>query len=175
MRFFTSDHHFNHKNILKLQPERLPFNDVDYMNEELIRRHNARVSVSDEVYFLGDVLFGGNTEVNSSILSRMHGTKILIKGNHDRANVTKLKSWGFNVVHNKCLLISIGTYYVELRHHPVYEGELTGFLLHGHIHTTEKRRGNKIHVGVDAWDYCPVSEYEIVQLMKESELDDGHT
>ena len=41
------------------------------------------------------------------------------------------------------------------------------FLIHGHTHSTERRDGQAIHVGVDAWDYRPASFDEIVALMKE--------
>jgi len=39
-------------------------------------------------------------------------------------------------------------------------------LLHGHTHSTEKIQGrNMIHVGVDAWNYYPVSMDQILQLL----------
>ena len=38
-------------------------------------------------------------------------------------------------------------------------------LIHGHTHSKEKGSGNQIHVGVDAWDYYPVSEDEIKSLI----------
>jgi len=40
-------------------------------------------------------------------------------------------------------------------------------LIHGHTHSTERRDGQAIHVGVDAWDYKPATFDEIVALMKE--------
>lgn len=46
-------------------------------------------------------------------------------------------------------------------------------LLHGHTHSKNKisrsRAGTlQIHVGIDAWDYYPASEEEIIQLIKEN-------
>jgi calcineurin-like phosphoesterase family protein len=39
-------------------------------------------------------------------------------------------------------------------------------LLHGHIHGPRKVRDNTINIGVDAWDYAPVSWAEIEELVR---------
>ena len=51
--FFTSDHHFGHTNILKFCNS--PFNSIEQMNEELIKRWNEKIGPDDEVYHLGDL------------------------------------------------------------------------------------------------------------------------
>ena len=38
MKFYTSDLHLCHENILKFEPESRPFNTVDEMNEVLIKK-----------------------------------------------------------------------------------------------------------------------------------------
>jgi calcineurin-like phosphoesterase family protein len=38
-------------------------------------------------------------------------------------------------------------------------------LLHGHVHEKWKRRGPMVNVGVDAWQYRPVNEAELVQFV----------
>ena len=80
-RFLCSDHHFFHGNILTFCPDSRPFDNVDEMNEEIIKRHNAMISPKDIVYFVGDVVMGGKK--NLPIVSRLNGTKKLIAGNHD--------------------------------------------------------------------------------------------
>ena len=40
-----------------------------------------------------------------------------------------------------------------------------GWLLHGHIHENWRQRDRQINVGVDAWDFTPVSEEQIAALI----------
>lgn len=81
--WFTSDHHFFHRNILAYCSGR-GCDSVEEMNELLVENHNARVSDSDTVYFLGDVAMGGGS--NLVHVPRMKGRKILIPGNHDNCH-----------------------------------------------------------------------------------------
>ena len=53
-RFFTSDLHLGHENILQSRPE---FQNIDEMDECLIQNWNKKVNVQDEVYILGDFSF----------------------------------------------------------------------------------------------------------------------
>ena len=38
MKFYTSDLHLDHSNILKFEPESRPFKTIDEMNEVLIKK-----------------------------------------------------------------------------------------------------------------------------------------
>ncbi|MFK7937213.1 MAG: metallophosphoesterase, partial [Saprospiraceae bacterium] len=80
--FFTSDHHFGHKNIIKFSNR--PFASVEEMDEHLIRCWNEKVGADDEVYHLGDVGLCSAKKLNK-ILARLNGTIYLIKGNHEGA------------------------------------------------------------------------------------------
>lgn len=80
-RFFTSDTHFGHANIIRLCNR--PFKDVNHMNEEIVRRWNEVVSEDDIVYHLGDVALGTFAD-SINYVSRLNGYKILVPGNHDR-------------------------------------------------------------------------------------------
>ena len=70
--YFTSDHHFGHTNILKYSNR--PFNSVEEMDEELIKRWNSKVQPNDIVYHLGDVAMTKNPEGIGDILNRLNCT-----------------------------------------------------------------------------------------------------
>ena len=86
-RFFTSDQHFGHENILRYEAEKrvneygLPFKTVGRMNDYLVDCWNANVGNGDEVYCLGD--FSIKLQVMREIVPLLNGKKILIVGNHD--------------------------------------------------------------------------------------------
>lgn len=81
MRFFTSDTHFWHKNIIRYSNR--PFDSVEEMNEAIIDNWNSVVGPDDTVFHLGDVALGPWSEW-AGTLSRLNGYKILVVGNHER-------------------------------------------------------------------------------------------
>jgi calcineurin-like phosphoesterase family protein len=83
--WITSDLHFGHANIMRFCPTaRARFkDDVEYMNEQMVREWNDTIAPEDTVYILGDVAFLPADKA-VRILQRLNGTKILVEGNHDR-------------------------------------------------------------------------------------------
>lgn len=79
--WFTSDLHLGHANIIRYCNR--PFAHADEMDEALISNWNSKVQPDDEVYVLGDVALCPATKA-VNYLRRMHGTKFLVEGNHDR-------------------------------------------------------------------------------------------
>ena len=80
-RWFTSDLHLGHDNIIRFCDR--PYTDVDEMNADLVRRYNEVVGRHDTVWILGDLCMGKLLE-SLSWVKKMHGTKYLVPGNHDR-------------------------------------------------------------------------------------------
>lgn len=81
MKYYISDLHFDHTNVIKF--DNRPFNSVEEMNSALIHNWNSVVKKSDIVYVLGDFCFG-NTERTNELFNQLNGKIILIRGNHDR-------------------------------------------------------------------------------------------
>ena len=126
--FFISDHHFNHKHIIKFSDR--PFRDLDEMENKLVELHNMVVSDNDVVVFVGDFGFC-NMGIGKRILERLNGYKILVMGNHD-IHHGKFKNFGYDEVFTCKEMIYDG---VELKitHFPLEES-VDGLNIHGHVH-----------------------------------------
>jgi calcineurin-like phosphoesterase family protein len=83
--YITSDLHWGHRNIMNFCPvSRARFrNDLDYMNEAMVREWNDLIEPEDLVYILGDVAFLPAPKA-TEYMRRLNGHKILVQGNHDR-------------------------------------------------------------------------------------------
>lgn len=184
--WFTSDQHYDHNNIIKYSNR--PFATVGEMNEELIRRHNALVKADDIVYHLGD--FSLNKQAPVKYLSRLNGEHHLIMGNHDWCHPACGKSKvdfyramysdaGFQSI-QESLMIDILDQEVLLHHMPYLDQEPGEhgikhakyrpidkglWLLHGHVHTAWKIKDRMINIGIDQWDYAPVSLQQIEAII----------
>ena len=83
MKFYTSDLHFDHSNMLEY--EHRPWDTVEKMNEGLLFRINNKVGVNDELYILGDFTLRSTRSAveefrNGIICNHVH----LITGNQTR-------------------------------------------------------------------------------------------
>lgn len=81
MRYFTSDWHYGHRNVINYCNR--PYADVDIMTKAMTKIWNDTVKPEDTVYFLGD--FSLNPKWSKIIVPHLNGHKILIPGNHDAA------------------------------------------------------------------------------------------
>lgn len=192
-RWFTSDTHFGHANIIHLSNR--PFKDVAEMNETLIENWNGVVGEDDVIFHLGDVAMGPWVEWDS-VLTRLNGYKILVVGNHDRifkgmsAKQNErfqpyYEGWFDEVFHNiEGLGLFDGTV-VNLSHFP-YEADHmeksrhmefrlpdNGVpLIHGHTHSekdviSRSEKGTvQVHVGVDSSNFTPLSEQQVVDYLR---------
>lgn len=153
MIYFIADTHFNHENIIKYCDR--PFSNAKEMNEYIIQKWNSVVKEDDIVYHLGDVGFG-TTEMLKELISRLNGTKILLRGNHDfKRGVNGWKEVGFSEVYKK--KIELGN--LILTHEPIEileEGKINVF---GHIHNKllgeRFNKENHICISCDVVDYTP--------------------
>jgi calcineurin-like phosphoesterase family protein len=169
--YFTSDPHFDHRNIIKYCER--PFKDVDEMCQSLIHEWNGVVGGKDTVYLLGDVFMGNNRNLINEVLSQLNGDIILIEGNHD-SNQTKQNDRFSEVTSYK--EVSINGKKVVLFHYPIEEwnGKFKGsFHFHGHSHGNAKFMRNRFDVGVDSLDYKPASFEEITELFTSPIGDNG--
>lgn len=169
--WFTSDTHFGHANIIRFCDR--PFKNVGEMNEALVANWNKVVKPDDEVYHMGDFSFERKPQVTAA---RLNGRKYLIKGNHDKPQHLKAIAPHFEWIKDYASL-RIGRqrfilfHYAMRNWHHCYKGTIH---LYGHAHGGMKDYGRSTDVGVDCWNYAPVSMEEIVYLMKDREMIKHH-
>jgi len=156
MIYFTSDHHFEHRNIISYCKR--GYESAHEMNEDLIRIWNETITRRDEVYYLGD--FGlGSKEVLKSILKRLNFKRItLVKGNHDKCNKAMLEI-GFTEVH-KYMDLKLEGKTLFLSHVPMVSC-YHDICICGHVHDKFQINGNIFNVGVDANGLIPVSKEDL--------------
>lgn len=216
MRWFTSDIHFWHRNVITYCNR--PWATVEEMNAGIIERFNALVKPDDEVFCFGD--FSLNWQ-GAEMRKYLNGTWYLIPGNHDKCHsvmhknkpekkqnaFTKYEEMGFIICPEYYSLIlsdkevkpmldimEEGKVSAQICHFPFKEdhgnfeqepryqklrpqpSELCQVLLHGHVHNAwkvnyfwsdeQKRFIPQINLGVDVWDWKPISESELLEFSK---------
>lgn len=166
--FLVSDTHFGHANICRFTRDDgsklRPWENPEEMDEEMVTRWNSVVNKKDRVYHLGDVVINRKC---LSILHRLNGRKVLIKGNHD---IFDLKDYlpffddirGYHVLNG-----------LILSHIPIHPESLARFgaNVHGHLHYRRVMKkdtfGNELidpmyyNVSVECIDYTPISIEEL--------------
>jgi calcineurin-like phosphoesterase family protein len=160
--WFTSDTHFGHANIIRHCAR--PFGGVAEMDVALVANWNARVRPGDDVWHLGDFAFRNETAA-ASYLRRLHGRVNLIWGNHDSDVVRHLPGWASS---QPMAEITVDGVRLVLLHYAmlVWPRSHHGALhLFGHSHGTLQGNSQSCDVGVDAWDYRPVSLAEIQERL----------
>lgn len=144
--FFTGCTHFDHANIIGLANR--PFTSVDEMNEVMVENWNKTVKPNDEVFHLGDVVYGRSANSAGYWFSKLNGRKTVILGNHDEGLDFFNSDAGVKGVQNYCDLKRGGKHFI-LFHYPMedwdrrYKGSIH---LHCHTHQTALERPSLPHI-----------------------------
>jgi calcineurin-like phosphoesterase family protein len=165
--FFTSDTHFNHAKCRELFRTGR-FSTLDEMNETIIDRWNSRVTKGDRVYHLGDFALG-SPKAAADILSRLNGRIFLIRGNHETVAEHKLCRDRFLWIRDYFGL-KVGEQKIYLCHYAFRTWNYShqgSWHLYGHSHGTlpESETSRSFDIGVDTWDFYPVSFDEVAAKM----------
>lgn len=173
--FLTSDLHFNHNKDF-IYAER-GFNSVEEMNTAIIKNWNCKVTNDDEVYILGDIMLGDNTE-GIDLLNQLNGYKHIIIGNHDTSTRIKMYESAKNVVQiDYAFELKYKKAYFWLSHYPTITANYDDGLpwaqhlinLFGHTHQKEKFYNDNpymYNVGVDAHSCFPIDLDTIIEEIK---------
>lgn len=184
MIFFTGDHHFFHRNIIKYCNR--PFTSVREMDAELIKRWNAKITPDDRVYHLGDFTLG-DRETAKRYFSELNGNICVLanRWHHDRrwlpASVDKtIRSQSGELNYVNIFPPMVVLQFSELSetkhpkaivlcHYPLAKWDRKHYgswHLYGHSHGQFDNGGLSMDVGVDANNFYPVSLEEIAEIMR---------
>ncbi len=161
-KWFISDTHFFHANILKFTDDQgkktRPFNTLEEMHETIIENWNKVVKDNDYVYHLGDVTFRYDGAFNN-LMHRLKGKKRLIVGNHDKLwnpalqmNFEKAELWKGFKEHN------FTASHFKLLKGSQRDGE---YNVHGHTHQNVDPDPFYFNVCVEVRNYTPTNIDEI--------------
>ena len=153
--FLTSDEHYNHRNIIPYCDR--PFKSIHDMHKAIIANNNKVVRDNDVVIHIGDCILYGFPLRFEELVKSLTGTHVFLKGNHDRKFQMKsmiLKSHGLELflTHKPPETNPYG-FQICLagHHHEKYRALIQGDL------DTKEIKYMVINVGVDAWDFQPIS------------------
>jgi calcineurin-like phosphoesterase family protein len=172
--FLTSDTHFGHAGVCKfLRDDGVtklrPWDNPEDMDEEMVKRWNETVRPNDKVYHLGDVVINRKA---LSIMHRLNGDKVLIRGNHDifrdddyRIHFRELRA--YHVMNG-----------MILSHIPIHSDSLGRFgtNIHGHLHANrvkaevwgEYEIDTRYHcVCVEQTDFRPILFEDVIKRINE--------
>ncbi|MEH3144650.1 MAG: metallophosphoesterase [Methylobacterium frigidaeris] len=176
---FTADSHWSHRAVLgsRLGLNR-PFATIEEHDEALIARWNAAVRPQDTVWHLGDVFYRCPEARVREIFSRLNGRRFLVRGNHDR--IGQRMPWDGPVVdvarvHVTCDDGTMATVFASHYAHRVWPGMHRGDIhLYGHSHGRLPGTAASTDIGVDCFDFRPVTLDEIrVRLAENARASGG--
>jgi len=169
--FLVSDTHFGHAGVCRFtHPDDpavklRPWDNADEMDEAMVRAWNERVRPNDKVYHLGDVVINRRA---LSIMSRLNGDKVLIRGNHDIFKDEDYTPYfrslrGYHVMNG-----------MILSHIPIHEDSLGrfGVNIHGHLHASRVMKDGEVDVRYHCVcveqtpDFAPILFEDVIKRIK---------
>lgn len=187
--YFTADPHFGHNSIRKYCNR--PFDSVEEMNESI--RDNFKAPGAAELFVIGDVFFRLTTLELIHILHQLAEWKHVhfIRGNHDKKRHFSLirQAWpsgkrNYTIHEDSIVEVFIADDEMEqaariiLCHYPLLSWNASyhgSWHLFGHTHATLKHPSfNAIDVGVDNWNYTPISYQTVKETITMQNLHKKH-
>ena len=165
--WFTADTHFGHENVIRYNKR--PFSSVEEMDETLIENWNKVIHPDDTIYHLGDFTLLGKGPAKS-YLNSLTGIIHVVPGGHDHRWIGK-DTYTTGTGHPVQILPPLQTIKVTLPEPYQYQlivlchyslrvwdrSHYGSWHLYGHSHGNLPPLDNSLDVGVDCWDYQPVS------------------
>jgi len=179
--WFISDTHFFHEKI-KFYCDR-----PDNWFEKIIDNWNDIISEEDNVWHLGDFMFGKQESKIKYLKENLIGNVKLIQGNHERSgSAWFMDNFNMELIKKRFITIVIEDKKIALSHVPLkaelLKKEKIYMNIHGHIHNSayaikEEKNCLWVNVSVEVINYKPVSfetimkNVEFLRLNKYKEME----
>lgn len=168
--YFTADPHFGHTNIIRYCDR--PFASSAEMDAAIVQRCNAVVGPEDTLYILGDFCLGVNNPSEAAARYRQRLTCPNIHflwGNHDPTGDAVFASLFASTSH--LLNLRFSGQRITLCHYAMRTWDKShhgAWQLYGHSHGTlpEEPEVWNFDVGVDCWNFYPISLEQIARVME---------
>lgn len=153
--FFTSDTHFGDPRVLS--KDKRPFETIAEHDAALVARWNEIVSPDDIVWHLGDFALHVTADRIAQLLADLPGRKHLITGNNDGPDTVRADGWAsvqaYAELHEEGKDLVLCHYAFR-----TWKNNSKGWIdLHGHSHGRLSPLTRQYDVGVDVWDFRPVT------------------
>ena len=175
--FLVSDTHFGHKGVCHFTrndgvTKLRPFDTPEEMDEFMVEAWNKKVRPNDKVYHLGDVVMHRRS---LSIMDRLNGDKVLIRGNHD---IFKDEDYRKYFRELRAYHVMNGMILSHIPIHPESLGRF-GVNIHGHLHANRVMRDlavcgrdnvidTRYHcVCVEHTDFAPILFEDVIERIKD--------
>jgi calcineurin-like phosphoesterase family protein len=142
------------------------FSTIEELNEKMIANWNELIKYDDEVYYLGDLSFGGDDKTHR-LLNRLNGKIFYLRGNHDKGIQKHIKrfQWLKDIAE-----IKINDLPITLCHYAMRTWNKSHFgawQLYGHSHggLEEDPIAKSMDVGVDTNNFYPYHYDEVRKRM----------
>lgn len=170
MKYYISDLHLQHENVLKYDDR--PFSNIDAHDMTIINIINHTVWVDDKLYILGDISWKANK--NIELLKAIQCKNVyFVQGNHDFTKYLKLyeELWRTNLwnMHiDKEDNVVLCHYPMEERFHSHHKEDKRFIHIHWHSHWNSMQRKWRIDVGLTFKDVTkPLSIEQIRNIIKD--------
>ncbi len=127
----------------------------------MVERWNGAVGPGDEVWHLGDFAVRQKAERIANLLGALNGIKHLITGNNDMPPTIASSAWASVRPYGE---IEVDGVALVLCHYAFRTWRNMGkgsINLHGHSHGRLSPQPRQFDVGVDVWNFTPVTLSEI--------------
>lgn len=172
---FSADTHFGHRSIISERfASRRPFATIEAHDEALVAAWNAAVRPDEIVWHLGDFAYRCSLDYAAGIFARLHGRMHLIRGNHDHGLGDRL-AWHGPVLDVARIQVQDpgmaaprqvwASHYAHRTWPNAHHGHLHLF---GHSHGALPPFENSLDVGVDCWEWRPVTLAQILARLPPS-------